>query len=784
MTTPDLIDFIRNQVNGGTNRDNIIKILLGQGWTMLDIEEGFATLAVEHPLTPAANASTATPPNIGGQFASQLAPISSRPDPMTALTRSTQYNAQALQKNTGKNGNVWIMIVAIIVLCALGGLTAYAYFEQIGPFANPPYKSASLASDIFSGFSNIKTSSYSLHMNVAAEPKDADATPFDLSVNDSAQVQAYNQDLDTVRDLQTILESLQSYYALHGAYPYSLPQTTNIPASRLSAYVYSRSSDSSDFSLTAQFQSASAVSEIQQSAKIYSSGTSGSASSVVVSGKSMTFSKISPAYIYMSPEPPQPFLADVLGLQQYLGYVPSDFVLDGTLSGATAKTADGKLDGQVHISGSVDYSSITVSLDAQFKKVGDNMYVLLSKFPSLFGDLSKIENKWITLTPADLASYGSSYLGSSSQSPQDQMNAEKDEAVKAVGIFLSVADKNQALMMTGAPTEETVNGVRAYRYDLEFNKATMPKFYTDLTGQFAAAFKDKNPLAFDQSTLDYLNSSQFSQAFDYFRKNTTLVLWADKNGVPIQVMYKLRMVPSAGSKNSDQQIMLTVTLTLSDINKQVSIDAPETSMSLEDATIAMTGQTKEQYEFTKQESNVQLIRELLSNFKSVVGSYPSSLDALTQNTSGLNGKYAPAVTALPLDVYTGKPYVYARNGSDYTLTYTINLPPYVKGTTPLSGIYTYSFSSSNYGLAKEKIVMAAVNGTNTANSTSQSVETAAQSKIDSDGDGLPDVLENYLGTDPNKTDTDGDGYSDYNELMKGSNPLGPGNLQSTGSSIY
>lgn len=38
--------------------------------------------------------------------------------------------------------------------------------------------------------------------------------------------------------------------------------------------------------------------------------------------------------------------------------------------------------------------------------------------------------------------------------------------------------------------------------------------------------------------------------------------------------------------------------------------------------------------------------------------------------------------------------------------------------------------------------------------------------FDTDGDGLPDEIEKYIGTDPLKKDTDGDGLTDYDELFK------------------
>jgi hypothetical protein len=45
--------------------------------------------------------------------------------------------------------------------------------------------------------------------------------------------------------------------------------------------------------------------------------------------------------------------------------------------------------------------------------------------------------------------------------------------------------------------------------------------------------------------------------------------------------------------------------------------------------------------------------------------------------------------------------------------------------------------------------------------------------FDNDGDGLPDDMEQRLGTDPNKKDTDGDGVDDNVELKNGTNPLDP-----------
>ena len=48
---------------------------------------------------------------------------------------------------------------------------------------------------------------------------------------------------------------------------------------------------------------------------------------------------------------------------------------------------------------------------------------------------------------------------------------------------------------------------------------------------------------------------------------------------------------------------------------------------------------------------------------------------------------------------------------------------------------------------------------------------------DTSGNGLPDIMERALGTDPSKADTSGNGYDDKTEYINGYNPLGEGKLE-------
>jgi hypothetical protein len=56
------------------------------------------------------------------------------------------------------------------------------------------------------------------------------------------------------------------------------------------------------------------------------------------------------------------------------------------------------------------------------------------------------------------------------------------------------------------------------------------------------------------------------------------------------------------------------------------------------------------------------------------------------------------------------------------------------------------------------------------------VQASPNADVDSDHDGLPDVLEAFYGTDPLNPDTDGDGVNDGEEVKAGCNPNGPGRL--------
>lgn len=719
-----------------------------------------------------------------------MPPQNSNVPPMSAPApvpppRQSFVPPQISNQPHGGAGKTAMAIILILVILFIAAGTSYAYYKKLWFFENPPYNTEQFTTSIATGARSIKTSTYSLNLAVRSEPKDADAEPFAIAVpRDSVRIEAYKRDYDQVADVQKILSSLSSIKYSNKPYPSTLAAVGTSAAFKNPKYKYAVGNVGKSFTLTFTLETADAVSAV-------SSSRYAVASSTVVAGKTVTLNESASSYIYIPSRPKEPALVNILNMQNMLGYIPGGFKLDGTLSGASEVTVDDKVNTKVRISGTTEISDINISLDTEFRKVDQDIFVLVEKFPAFFFDISKIKGKWIKVTQQDLITYGASYLGRSAGTTEKNVADIKKESTEAIKLFLSIADKNRALVSKSAPKKETIDGVAAYRYEIEFNKETLPQFYTELTSEFKGKFGEKNPMKFDQATLDYINSPEFTAAYAYFRKNTTLTLWADDQGIPIQVKYGLRLVPDSKPKSSNQ-IRLELTLTLHDINKPINVEAPKGAITVEDATIALTGGTKESYQFSRQMDFIRNIQYAIKSYKTLSGSYPTMLSDLLRTrseisklnksvTTSMNSFSSsmdalPLLKVVPLDVYTGKQFEYVPKDRDYELIYTVKLPPYEKGTR-LDDV-----AKSTYDSGKSKTSIVAVEGKNTADSKTNSKEADALAKTDTDADRLSDSLEVYIGSDPKKADTDGDGRSDADEIQGGTDPLGPGALESSGNS--
>ncbi|MEY4745267.1 MAG: hypothetical protein RL272_1212 [Candidatus Parcubacteria bacterium] len=184
--------------------------------------------------------------------------------------------------------------------------------------------------------------------------------------------------------------------------------------------------------------------------------------------------------------------------------------------------------------------------------------------------------------------------------------------------------------------------------------------------------------------------------------------------------------------------------------------------------------------------DVNTVKLALASYRSDLSSYPATLDELVP-------KY---VSGLPKDPSTGSAYGYVKAGFSYKLSFTLEsgifalakgphfLTPEGFDVEPMQspapaegGTNVSSVPAPVPAPAPEppnplpSEPPPAVNQPNPAPTNEPEHSIPPPGAKDTDGDGLADVDEIAIGTDPDKPDTDGDGLTDGDEVNIRTNPL-------------
>ncbi len=134
-----LLSFIKSQLESGNNRETITKMLLGQGWTMVDIDQAFGILN---------SSNIPVPPPI------------SIPSPSSSIAQNQPSSVTSVQKkgNTG----IIIGIIIFLLLIGVGVYTYITYFSKpniIAPVVteNIPAKAISETDELWSVFEELNS---------------------------------------------------------------------------------------------------------------------------------------------------------------------------------------------------------------------------------------------------------------------------------------------------------------------------------------------------------------------------------------------------------------------------------------------------------------------------------------------------------------------------------------------------------------------------------------------------------------------------------------------------
>ncbi|MFA6552284.1 MAG: hypothetical protein WCT19_02165 [Candidatus Paceibacterota bacterium] len=576
-SSPELDKYIAEARQNGMSDDQIRSELLKAGWDLSNINLG--TNSVKPPI------QTQTPPVYTPTEAKPFQPQDSEP----------AYNTAPIEQSLAKPSHRGFKILAVLfILILLGGGAGlgYAYLQKIGPFAKIPYTENDLVSGLLSKLSEINTSLYTSSVSFDIVPREAGAEPFVIQVSNEGQLrQQYQNDYDRSRSVSSLLQNL-GY--IKGKYPSTIQELSKgISTYRSSSsindpttgnpYAYKLTDNGRDFALTVNFETDNAIKTIKKSYGF-------AASTTLINGKGVTFTKGSYKYLYLASEPPKPFL---VSLGEYSRMLPPDISAKLAFSATSDLTKSGQSDWKFNLDGSGDFGDLTYAVNVDALSKDGIYYVRVNKIPSLFlSSLASIKGTWIKIDPS--ASSTSSLYGGynefssiSSGIPQAEESYKKNraEAVDFIKKTASIADQENIFTFKKNPALEMADGRSLYRYDLKIKKEAIVPFYKKLMTEIAKSQNSQISSLSEnqQGTLDYLESKEFSDVFDYLDKNTDIVIYVDKNGFPAIIQYTMRIVPpDTALQLKDKQANLTFKLMLSKINEPVSIETPSNSKPLQE----------------------------------------------------------------------------------------------------------------------------------------------------------------------------------------------------------
>ncbi len=558
----ELVDgFLKSRV-AGISDAHMREEALSAGWSATDIDAAFSIIASKVPHGEISPVTSVT-----------LAPISS-----------------------ARSFKVPVFIgIGVLGLILIGGV-AYMYVEKMGPFAKAPYQEDNLFSGLLTKSSEIDSSAYKVGFALYTKGREADAKPFTLEIKDSPEIkEKYLRDSERAESVNRILSTLQekaripsSINGLKPAYEeYGDNSLIDITDPRTNAqYAYKTTDGGTDFALEVTFETDDALSAIRDVVlfQIQENATLAPQSPEKIEGNKVTFTKSS-GYLYLPSEPPKAFLEQ---LSEYAMYIPPEINIQSSVSVVAGKNVSNgdSFDWKFGLDGSGDLGDLSYKVNVEALKYARDYYVKINNMPALFGSFLPPKGQWVRFnaSSSDEAGFITPFIS------QDIAQAEedfKDSRVAFVALIKKTAefaDKERLFSFKNKPQKEKVGERSLYRYDLSMRKEAIVPFYKKFAAEAVKAeYKDDDIIRIDEGYLKYLESSEFSEMFDYYNKNISVTLWVDQKGFPAMLKYTIRIVPPDDVATlKDKQFMLEFTISLDDINEPLRIDRPEGSKTYEE----------------------------------------------------------------------------------------------------------------------------------------------------------------------------------------------------------
>lgn len=547
---PKLDEYIKDARARGVEADQLKKEMIEAGYNEEDIKQSLSNISAND--------------NLSTDFKS-TEDLSSIPDNKKNLSNI-----------------IIIFLVATIIILAV------FYIWKYGVFAEAPYNQDNLFTGLAEKISEIETASYSFSGSFVGMDREDGAEPFIAIGNTKDLKEKYYRDYQRSRFVSDFVNKIRRspnsilFSSLEnigsGVSVYD-PLTNEL-------YDYKLTENGQNFELAITFETEAAIKEARDHNKTVSERELRSNSIYNVGGpytineKTIIFTKDTRP-LYLSSRPPQNIYE---AINENIEMVPKD--INAKLSfDAKSNIVDDNVDLELNLSADGDLGDITYKVDVDFIKKSEDYYVKINNFPSMFLMFMPFpKDEWILLSE-EYTGIENYLIGSEIYSePQDDQKFKETLAT-----VLRSADRNQLLKFTKKPQKDNLNGKVVYKYDIQINGDGLEPFLQDIMSEIRNSnydnFGDEHIVELE-NMIEYVNGDDFKSVLEYYTKNTKNILWVDSDGFPVKVESINRLVPSS-DKLFDRQFLLTLSMSLLDINKETKIEAPQTYKTIEEIEESM-----------------------------------------------------------------------------------------------------------------------------------------------------------------------------------------------------
>ncbi len=276
-------------------------------------------------------------------------------------------------------------------------------------------------------------------------------------------------------------------------------------------------------------------------------------------------------------------LTSLFQLGDMLGFLSTDMKIDFSFGAMTDWRKEDNTDGKFSMDATGDLGDLSYKVNTEMITKDGILYFRINNIPSiaLVSLPGIVKGSWYKL---DIKDAISANLVDTEKTKIENEMSRKEFAVLAQDIA-KIADQDQPFFFKSPPRKETIDGAVFYRYALGMNKENTVKFYEHMREKVEAVGSKSGLIPSGQALLDYdyIKSKEFSDSFDYYQKNSSFSLLVSKDGFPSLIEYTVRVVPQDSvEKFKDKQINMGWKISISDINKEVNIQAPADAKDIKD----------------------------------------------------------------------------------------------------------------------------------------------------------------------------------------------------------